>query len=46
MGMDDSRVNDEFKYMKAIADLAKSREYIAQYGVGLAFHRQRVEDAL
>ncbi|MBB5871094.1 hypothetical protein F4553_004473 [Allocatelliglobosispora scoriae] len=43
--MDEDRVKDEFTRMELTARLSRDREVIAQYEVGLAFHRQRVEDA-
>lgn len=42
--MDSERVDDEFARIQLIERVARSREIIAQYEVGLAFHRQRVED--
>jgi hypothetical protein len=42
--VEEDRVRDEFARMHLTAQLAKSREIIAQYEVGLAFHRRRVED--
>ena len=42
--MDDDRIRYEFARMKLTADLAKFREFIAQYESGLAFARGQVED--
>jgi len=42
--VEEDRIRDEFARMQLTAQLAKSRDIIAQYEVGLAFQRQRVED--
>jgi hypothetical protein len=43
--MEDERVNDEFRRVRVTAQLSRDREMINQYEIGLAFHRQRAEDA-